>query len=143
MERTAKQFLIRARNLDRNISVLLKQKETLYDDLTRVTTNYDADITSGTRDPHKYDKLVELIDQLDEMTDEYADVKNEIIRTIMQVEDANQRNVLTLYYTVKDSKTKKPLTWEQVAVEMDYSWKQTRRFHAKGLAAVDRILANK
>ena len=27
----------------------------------------------------------------------------------------------------------KPLTWEQVAVELHYSWKQTRRIHGRAL----------
>ena len=140
MERTAKHYLSRARHLDTEIEALLQQKQQIYDSITRITQNYDADITSGSKDPHKYDKLVELIEIIDRKTDEYVDALKEINQTIMKVPDDRQRNVLLLYYTVKDGKTNKPLTWEQVAVWQHYSWKQTRRIHAKALATVDRIL---
>ena len=144
MERImAKQYLNRARHLDNEIDVLLMAKQSAYDSLNRITQNYDSDCTSGTRDPHKYDRLAELVGLIDNKTDEYVDALKEIMQTIMLVSDERQRKVLTLYYTAKDSKTGKPLTWEQVAVELHYSWKQTRRIHGRALAEVDRILAER
>lgn len=137
---TAKQYLSRARYLDGEIDDKLEQKKTAFDQLTRVTQNYDSDGASSTKDPHKFDRLAELQILLDKLTDEYVNTLVEITETISQVQDERQRRVLTLYYTVKDKDTKKPLTWEQVAVRLHYSWKQTRRIHARGLAAVDRIL---
>ena len=140
---TAKQYLNRARHLDTEIDVLLKSKQAAYEAVTRITQNYDGDVTTGTKDPHKYDRLAELIDTIDRKTDEYVDTLDEIVKTIMLVEDDRQRNVLALYYTAKDPKTKKPLTWEQVAVELHYSWKQTRRIHGRALIAIDNILAER
>ena len=140
---TAKQYLNRARHLDTEIEVLLKAKQAAYEAVTRITQNYDSDNTTGTKDPHKYDRIAELIDIIDKKTDEYVDTLEEIVQTIMLVEDDRQRNVLTLYYTAKDPKTGKPLTWEQVAVELHYSWKQTRRHHAKALQTIDNILAQR
>lgn len=137
---TAKQYLSRARKLDTDIEVLLKAKQAAYDAVTRITQNYEGDVTTGTKDPHKYDRIAELIDIIDRKTDEYVDTLEEIVQTIMLVEDDRQRNVLTLYYTAKDPKTGKPLTWEQVAVDLHYSWKQTRRIHGRALAAIENIL---
>lgn len=137
---TAKQYLNRARHLDEEINVLLLAKQSAFESLTRITQNYDSDGATGTKDPHKYDRLVEIIGILDSKTDEYVKALEEILETIMLVSDERQRKVLTLYYTVKDKKTNKPLTWEQVAVELHYSWKQTRRIHGRALSAVDEIL---
>ena len=137
---TAKQYLSRARSLDWEIDTLLLSKQSAFDSVTRITQNYDSDGASSTKDPHKYDSLVELEERIDRKIDEYINAMEEILQTIQQVPDARQRNVLRLYYTVKDKKTKKPLTWEQVAVRANYSYKQTKRHHARGLAAVDRIL---
>ena len=138
--KTAKQYLGRARHLDEEINVLLLAKESAFESLTRITPNYDSDSTSGTRDPHKYDRLAELSELINSKTDEYVDALKDIMQTIMMVSDSRQRNVLILYYTVKDERTSKPLTWEQVAVELHYSWKQTRRIHARALSAVDEII---
>ena len=137
---TAKQYLIRARHLDGEINTLLLTKQSAFDSVTRIMQNYDSDGASSTKDPHKYDSLVELELMIDSKTDEYVRTLEEILQTILLVQDIRQRNVLALYYTVKDQKTNKPLTWEQVAVQLHYSWKQTRRIHARALAAVDRIL---
>lgn len=135
---TAKQYLSRARYLDREINTLLLARQTAYESVTRITQNYDSDGSTGSKDPHKYDRLAELESLIDSKTDEYVDTLEEILQTILQVQDPRQRNVLTLYYTVKDHG--KPLTWEQVAVQLHYSWKQTRRHHARALAAVDKII---
>lgn len=140
---TAKQYLNRARHLDTEIDVLLKAKQAAYEAVTRITQNYEGDVTTGTKDPHKYDRIAELIDIIDRKTDEYVDTLEEIMQTIMLVEDDRQRNVLALYYTAKDPKTHKPLTWEQVAVDLHYSWKQTRRIHARALSTVDNIIKEK
>lgn len=140
---TAKQYLNRARHLDTEIEVLLKAKQAAYEAVTRITQNYEGDVTTGTKDPHKYDRIAELIDIIDKKTDEYVDSLKEIVQTIMLVEDDRQRNVLTLYYTAKDPETWKPMTWEQVAVNLHYSWKQTRRIHARALTAIDNILSER
>ena len=143
MEKSAKQYLSRARHLDNDINVLLLARASAYESLTRVTQNYDGDSTTGTKDPHKYDRLVELSAMIDSKTDEYVDALKDILQTIMMVPDDRQRNVLTLYYTAKDEKTGKPLTWEQVAVELHYSWKQTRRIHGRALQSVEDIMNEK
>ena len=138
---TAKQYLSRARWLDGEINDKLELKKTVFDQLTRITQNYDSDGSQSTADPHKFDRLAELNIMLDKMTDDYVKTLVEITETISQVQDEKQRRVLTLYYTVKDKQTGRPLTWEQVAVMLHYSWKQTRRIHARALAEVERIMS--
>ena len=137
---TAREFLIRARHLDQEINAAEELKRTVRDTLTKTTQSYDSDGAQSTKNPHKFDRLAELMDKVDALTDAYISALVEITETISKVQDGRQRRVLMLYYTVKD-KTGRPLTWEQVAVEMHYSWKQTRRLHAKALQAVDEIMS--
>lgn len=137
---TAKEYLSRARHLDGEIDDLMSKKQTAFDALTRVTQNYSTDGAQASKDPHKFDRYAELMAMLDNLTDQYFATMLEITETITKVEDERQRRVLTLYYTVKDNATGRPLTWEQVAVALHYSWKQTRRIHAKALQTVEEII---
>lgn len=137
---TAKQYMNRARWLDDEINDKLLQRQTVYDSLTKITQNYDSDGSQSTVDPHKFDKLGDYWKLLDNLTDEYILALKEITETIAKLQDGRQRRVLTLYYTVKDKKTGRPLTWEQVAVILHYSWKQTRRIHAKALCEIDKLI---
>lgn len=137
---TAKQFLSRARSLDGEIDDLLSSKQSVIDEVTKVTQNYDADGAQSTKNPHKFDRLIELESLIDAKVDEQVQAKTEILKVIFRLQDERQRRVLCLYYTVKDEKTGRPLTWEQVAVELHYSWKQTRRIHAKALVEVEAML---
>lgn len=137
---TAKQYMSRARYLDGVINDKRLQRKSIYDSLTKITQNYESDGAQSSKDPHRFDKLADLDNLIDEQINEWLNVLLEITETISKVQDERQRRVLTLYYTVKDEKTKKPLSWEQVAVELHYSWKQTRRIHAKALQSVDEII---
>lgn len=137
---TAKQYLSRARHLDGEINDKLLQRESIYESLTKITQSYDSDGAQATKDPHKYDRLAEFNNLIDKLIDEYVGTLVDITETISKIPDERQRRVLTLYYTVKDKTTNKPLSWEQVAVELHYSWKQTRRIHARALVAVEEII---
>lgn len=115
---TAKQFLSRGRWIEREITSLIRTRDETRDRLTHITQNYDGDGAQTTKDPHKFDALVELEYKLDERIDELCAVKTEILDAIGKLEDSRERLALQLYYI--DMKS-----WEQVAVELHYSWRQT------------------
>lgn len=115
---TAKQFLSRGRWIEREITSLIRTRDETRDRLTHITQNYDGDGAQTTKDPHKFDALVELEYKLDERIDELCAVKTEILDAIGKLEDRRERLALQLYYI--DMKS-----WEQVAVELHYSWRQT------------------
>lgn len=115
---TAKQFLSRGRWIEREITSLIRTRDETRDRLTHITQNYDGDGAQSTKDPHKFDALVELEYKLDERIDELCAVKTEILDAIGKLEDSRERLALQLYYI--DMKS-----WEQVAVELHYSWRQT------------------
>ena len=138
---TAKQYLNRARRIDQEIDSLLSAVQSTRESLESITQNYDGDITTGSKNPHKFDRLVELESMVGQKIDSLVDVKMEIIETISMVKDGTQRELLTLYYTTKDKATNKPLTWEQVAVKMNYSWRRIMEIHGSALQEIQRIIA--
>ena len=103
------------------------------DRATSVTQALGAVIVSGTKEPHKFDNLVELEETITNSVTELVRVKTEILRLIQRVPDRNQRLVLTAYYLDM-------ATWEQVAVDMHYSFDNVMRLQRLGLAEVDRLL---
>ena len=133
---TAKQFLNRARRIDREISQLLELQQHTRDRLTNITQTLTADIVSGSHDPHRFDKLAELESDINTKIDELVEVKREIFHLIQQLPTRSHRLVLMSYYL--DMRT-----WEQTAVNMNYSWRQTMRIHGQALIEVEKILQQK
>ena len=130
---TAKQYLNRVRRIDKEISALLRLVQKTRESLETITQNYDSDGAQSTKNPHKYDRLVELESLVDQKIDEQIQMKADILCTIMQLDDRRQRLVLMEYYIEMK-------TFEEIAVDIHYSWKQTHRIHAAALKGIQRIL---
>lgn len=130
---TAKQYLNRVRRIDKEISALLRLVQNTRESILNITQNYDSDGAQSTKDPHNYDRLVMLESLVDEKIDEQIDIKAEILKTIMQLEDRRHRLVLMEYYVEMK-------TWEQVAVDLNYSYMHTTRIHGYALKEVQKIL---
>lgn len=132
----AKQWLSRARFIDREIALLQKTKEETRDNLTKITQSYESDGAQTTKDPHKYDRLVELENEIDQKVDELIATKREIMNVIFKVEDRNQRQVLISYYL-------RMMTLEKIAVEMNYSFRQIGNIRRYGIREVQKIIGYK
>ena len=132
---TAKQYLNRVRRIDKEIEALLRLVQRTRESLETTTQNYEADGAQSTKNPHKYDRLVELESLVDAKIDEQISMKAEILATIMQLHDRRQRLVLMEYYVEMK-------TFEEIAVDIHYSWKQTHRIHARALKAIEEVLGN-
>ena len=130
---TAKQYLNRVRRIDKEIEALLRLVQRTRESLETVTQNYDSDGAQSTKNPHKYDRLVELESLVDEKIDQQIALKAEILNTIMQLEDRRQRLFLMEYYVEMK-------TWEQVAVDMNYSYMHITRIHGYALKAIQEVL---
>ena len=129
----AKPWLARGRWIEREISALMKTRDETRDRLTRITQNYDGDGAQSSKDPHKFDALLELEDRLDAMIDKLYQTKNEILDAIDKLEDSRERIALRAYYI--DMKT-----WEEVAVELKYTWRQTMRIRKTALEHIEAML---
>lgn len=131
---TAKQFLSRGRWIEREITSLIRTRDETRDRLTHITQNYDSDGAQATKDPHKFDSLVELEDKIDELIDRLYATKTEILGVIDRLEDRREFLALKVYYI--DMKT-----WEEVCVELHYSWRQTMYIRKQAIRHVDEIIA--
>ena len=131
---TAKQWLNRARRIDREIRALEEVISSTRKRLESVTQSYSGDGAQSSKDPHKFDRLVELESLVNEKIDEQIQIKTEILEAISQVRDRRQRIVLTEYYLNMK-------TWEQVAVEINYSWRQVMNIHGRALQEMQRIIS--
>ena len=84
---TARQWLGRARGINREIEALTNAKQETRDQLLRITQNYSSDGAQSTKDPHKYDRLAELEDLIDQKVDELIRVKREITEEISKLQE--------------------------------------------------------
>ena len=103
--------------------------------LESITQNYNSDGAQSTKNPHKFDRLVELESLVDAKIDEQIALKAEILETIMKLPDRRHRLILMEYYIEMK-------TFEQVAVDMNYSWRQIMNIHGHALKEVQRTLEN-
>lgn len=71
-------------------------------------------------------RVEEMENKLDEMIDDFVDKKSIIISQIDKMENEVYYEVLFLKYVEKKK-------FEQIACEMDYSWRQIIRIHGKAL----------
>lgn len=125
-----KSWLNRARRLDDEINTLLGVRQAVHDRLVSITQNYDSDGAQSTKDPHKYDKLVEIDGNIDQRIDQLIQIRQEIFQTIQMIDDSRYRQILESRYIAG-------WTWERIAVSINYSYKQTIRLHGFALRAIE------
>ena len=130
---TAKQYLNRVRRIDKEIAALLRLVQSTRESLETITQNYNSDGAQSTKNPHKFDRLVELESLVDAKIDEQIAMKAETLETIMKLQDRRQRMVLMGYFIEMK-------TWEQVAVDLNYSYQHVMRLYGYALKEVERCL---
>lgn len=128
-----KRWLWRARGIDKEINQSLEMLEATYNRLVSATQTLNGIVVSGSHNPHRFDKIAELANDVNNKTDELVEVKAQILNVIYDVENRNQRLVLISYYLEMK-------TWEQTAVDMNYSWRQIMNIHGQALKEVGKIL---
>jgi hypothetical protein len=93
----------------------------------RVQTSPDFDKMSG-----KVDKILKMESKIDNLIDEYVDKKNLIISQIDSMENE-------IYYEILFARYIEKKTFEKIADEMMYSWRQIIRLHGKALQEFEKI----
>lgn len=83
----------------------------------------------------KMAKIDELEENLDKTIDRYVLVKNKIVSQIDSMEDENTYNILFSRYIQKKS-------FERIAIEMEYSWRQIIRLHGNALRQFEEKYGN-
>lgn len=129
----AKQWLFRARHLDREINDLCEEKQRTRDKLLKITQSYSRSEAQTSQDPHKMDGLADLDDQIDRKVEELKAIIKETRDVIFRLDRSSYRMALNGYFL--DGKT-----WEQVAVDMNYSFQGVMRIRKQAIKEVEKIL---
>ena len=127
---TAKQYLRQVKRLDNIINAKLEQIEKLRAMSINISRVMSTDNIRSQENRSKIEKiLVKIIDLEREVTtdiDRLVDLKREIMQKIDAMEDNNYKVLLTLRYLNFK-------TWEEIAVEMDYTFQWVHQLHKRAL----------
>lgn len=93
----------------------------------RVQTSPDFDKMTG-----KVAKVLKMESKIDNLIDEYVDKKNLIISQIDSMENE-------IYYEILFARYIEKKTFEKIADEMMYSWRQIIRLHGKALQEFEKM----
>ena len=125
----ARRWLNRAWMLEMEINALLAMKEETHDRVTSITSSVADVRVSGTHDVHKLDRLVELEDKIDRCIDNQIAIKEEIFDVIQRITERRFRTLLINRYI-------RFMTWEHIAVEMNYGYRHIHKMHRIALYLV-------
>lgn len=131
---TAKEWLMRGWEINTEINTLLEEKEKAFSQACSVTAPTDRERVTTTRRNTSEEKFVRYSNEdyekeIDRRIDELYQIKLEILSAIGTVNDSTLRKLLVKRYLQFK-------TWEQIAVEMNYSYMHVTRLHGKALQEV-------
>ena len=136
----AKEYLLQVKRCDVYIDDLLEELVWLKAKATKITSTLSPEPGGGSGNQDKLGdaiaKIVDMQQEANDAIDAFVNKKNEVRELLEQVQNAALLEILLKVYFQYQ-------TLEQVACEMNYSYKQTRRLHNKGLAVVERLLEEK
>ena len=130
---TAKEYLNQAYRLDQRINSKLEQVMSLRELTTKATATMSDMPSGGSRNVYRMQdiiaKIVDLENDINHDIDELVDLKRDMVATIKAVSDPECQTLLELRFLCFK-------TWEQIAVEMDYSIQHIYRLRDKALKMV-------
>jgi DNA-directed RNA polymerase specialized sigma subunit len=133
----AKEYLQQVKLYDCHINSKLEEKQRLIDLALKITSSMKPDVvsTSGSQDKigDAVAKIVDLEEEINKSIDNYVDHKREVTKLIEQIMDADQLQVLQKRYLHYES-------LEQIAWEMNMTYRNVCYIHGRALQAVERLL---
>ena len=133
-ERSAKiKWLSQAYRLDQRINSKIDQMEHLRALATRITSHISDTPVSGSHNDHKMEdtivKIIDLENNINMNIDRLVDLKHDIMEAITAVEEPDLQLLLEKRYLNFQ-------TWEQIAVDMNYSIDYVYKLHRQALDKV-------
>lgn len=130
---TIKEYLGQAYRLDQRINSKLEQVASLNDLANKVTTT----LTGMPKNPNRatstmadaVTKIIDLQAEINRDIDSLVDLKREIVSVIKTVENTEYQTLLEKRYLCFE-------TWEQIAVDMDYSIQHIYRIRDRALEQI-------
>ena len=126
----AKEYLKQAFYLDKRINSKLEQVENLNALATKATSTLSDMPKSPSRGTSKLEDTIVKIVDLQEEINRDIDLKKEIANSIFALKDKEEQTVLEKRYLCFNS-------WEQIAVDMNYSIQYCFKIHRNALKAID------
>lgn len=128
----AKEYLQQYQNAEREINAKLDQIYRLRELATKTTQALTSEHVQSSAE-NKVEKIVTKIADLDAEVnaeiDRLVSMKHDIEKTIQQIPDASQRVVIERRYINGER-------WEQIAVELNYTYRNVCYLHGKALHVV-------
>ena len=130
---TAKEYLSRARYLDERITSKIQQIASLNSLATRCASTFSDMPRNTNRAGSKIEdcviKIIELEDGIKKDIERLVDLKGEIMSTIKAISNVEYQVLLEKRYLCF-------MTWEQIAVDMNYSIQHIHRMHSLALKEI-------
>ena len=130
---TAKEYLNQAYRLDQRINSKLEQVMSLRDLTTKATATMSDMPSGGSRNAYRMQdiigKIIDLENEINRDIDTLVNLKRELVATIKAVSDPECQTLLELRFLCFK-------TWEQIAVEMDYSIQHIYRLRNRALKMI-------
>lgn len=125
-------YLSRYRRMSKRIDRLLEEQSRWREmalKITPVLSQAPGGGESGSPIERPMDKVLEIDAEINREIDELQTVRQEIRAALNQLEDESLK--LLMEYRYIDG-----LTWEQIAVKMDISWRWSIKLHGKALGKI-------
>lgn len=130
---TAKDYLLQARFLDDRINSKTQQIASLNELATKCTTTFSDMPRNPNRGHSRVEdcviKIIDLEDSLKKDIEKLVDLKKEIMGVIKAVPNVEYQTLLEKRYLCF-------ITWEQIAVDMNYSMQHIHRMHSTALKEI-------
>ena len=132
---SAKEYLSQYRNLNTRVNAKCEQLARLRELSTKVSAGQGGGAPGYVSDRvgNIVAKICDAEREINAMIDRLIDLKAEIEHTIAAVPDETLRHLLELRYI-------NGKTFEQIAVDMHYSWRHIIRIHGDALSAVRNVI---
>lgn len=130
---TVKDYLLQARFLDDRINSKTQQIASLNELATKCTTTFSDMPRNPNRGHSRVEdcviKIIDLEDSLKKDIEKLVDLKKEIMGVIKAVPNVEYQTLLEKRYLCF-------ITWEQIAVDMNYSMQHIHRMHSAALKEI-------
>lgn len=138
-EMTAKEYLMQVRNLESKMKILKEEIDTLREMVvsTGAIQQGERVLSSGTQD-----KMAKTICKINEKECEWNDLMREfaLVRAnvIINIQKLNNPEYEQILYK-RYCQSKK---WEEIALEMNYTYQWVCKLHGRALLELDKVLNN-
>ena len=135
--RNAKEYLSQIRRYDTMIDSMLDEVDKLYAMVTRITPVLKDDVVSGGGQQDKMGnavaKIVDLKERINKEVDQLVDLKKEASDLLAKISNPDYYKVLHKRYILFE-------TFEQIAFDMNYTYRGICYMHGRALQAFAKVL---